>query len=109
MASFSHFSEVLEEESNALIQKAIPEKTKIVRKYGLKNFKGTKKMNLKYQFDCFTGRIVGCLNKFNNCLSKKCRCSFVSFSESSTKTIKNPATLDFYCQSIGDRNCELVF
>ena len=30
---------VLEEELNALIQKVIPEKTKIARKYGLKNLK----------------------------------------------------------------------
>ena len=48
MGSLSHFSEVLEEELNTLIQKAIPEKTKIARKYGIKNFKGKKKMNLKY-------------------------------------------------------------
>ena len=38
MAAFSRFSEdVLEEELIALIQKAVPEKTKIARKYGLKN------------------------------------------------------------------------
>ena len=43
---------------NALIQKAIPEKTKIARKYGLKNLKGKKKKNLKYQFDSFTRRKV---------------------------------------------------
>ena len=37
MAALSHFSEdVLEEDLNALTQKAIPEKTKIARKYGLK-------------------------------------------------------------------------
>ena len=37
MAALSRFSEdVLEEELNALIQKAIPEKTKIARKYCLK-------------------------------------------------------------------------
>ena len=41
MASFSRFSEgVSEEESNALIQRAIPKKTKIARKCGLKNLKG---------------------------------------------------------------------
>ena len=43
MASFSRFSDVSEEELNALIQKPIPEKTKIGRKYGLKNLKGKKK------------------------------------------------------------------
>ena len=38
MASLSHFSgDISEEELNALIQKAIPEKTKIARKYGLEN------------------------------------------------------------------------
>ena len=59
MAALSCFSEdVLEEELNALIQKAIPEKIKIARKYGLKNLKGKKKKNLKYQFDSFTRRIV---------------------------------------------------
>ena len=40
MVSISHFSEeVLEEELNALIQKAIPEKTKLARKYGIKTSK----------------------------------------------------------------------
>ena len=44
MAAISPFSEdVSEEELNALIQKAIPEKIKIARKYGLKNLKGKKK------------------------------------------------------------------
>ena len=44
MEALSRFSEdVSEEELNALIQKAIPEKTKIARIYGLKNFKGKKK------------------------------------------------------------------
>ena len=44
MAAFSPFSEdVSEEELNALIQKAIPEKSKVVRKYGLKNLKGKEK------------------------------------------------------------------
>mgnify|MGYP001796016610 CR=1 FL=1 len=38
MASLSRFSDVLEEKLNALIQKAIPEKTKIARKRGIKNF-----------------------------------------------------------------------
>ena len=43
MAAPSRFSEeVSEEELNALIQKAIPEKTKIARKYSLKNFKDKK-------------------------------------------------------------------
>ena len=43
MAALSRFSEdVLEEELNALIQKAISEKTKIARKQGLKNLKGKK-------------------------------------------------------------------
>ena len=37
MAALSRYSEdVSEEELNALIQKVIPEKTKIARKYGLK-------------------------------------------------------------------------
>ena len=40
------------------IQKAIPEKTKIARKYGIKHFKGIIKNNLKYQFVGFTRRIV---------------------------------------------------
>ena len=44
MAALSRFSEdVSEEELNAL-QKAIPEKTKIARKHGLKNLKGEKKI-----------------------------------------------------------------
>ena len=44
MAAFSRFSEdISEEELNALIHKAIPEKTKIAKKYGLKNLKGKKK------------------------------------------------------------------
>ena len=44
MAALSCFSkDVSEEDLNALIQKAIPEKTKITRKYGLKNLKGKKK------------------------------------------------------------------
>ena len=46
-------SVVSEEELNARIRKVIPGKTKIARKYGLKNFEGKKKMNLKYQFDSF--------------------------------------------------------
>ena len=54
---FPRFSEdVSEEELNALIQKAIPEKTKITRKYDLKNLKDKKKKNLKYQIDSFTRR-----------------------------------------------------
>ena len=41
LQSLSRFSEdVSEEEFNALIQKAIPEKTKIARKNGINNFKG---------------------------------------------------------------------
>ena len=44
MVALSHFSEdVSEEELNALIQKAIPEITKIAKKYGLKNLKVRKK------------------------------------------------------------------
>ena len=44
MAALSRLSEdVSEEELNGLIQKAIPEKTKIAKKYGLKNLKGKKK------------------------------------------------------------------
>ena len=44
MAAFSRFSkDVSEEGLNALIQKAIPEKTKMARKYGLKNLKGKKR------------------------------------------------------------------
>ena len=48
MAALSRFSEdVSEEELNALIQKAIPEKTKIARnKYGLKDLKGKKKKRI---------------------------------------------------------------
>ena len=47
MAAFSRFSEdVSKEELNALIQKAIPEKTKIARKYGLKNLKGKKEFKI---------------------------------------------------------------
>ena len=38
MAALSLFSEVWEEELNALIQKAIPEKTNIEKKDGIKNF-----------------------------------------------------------------------
>ena len=48
MASLSHFSDALEEELSALIQKAAPENTNIARKYGIKNFKSVKNMNLKY-------------------------------------------------------------
>ena len=48
----------LGEELNALIQITIPEKTKIARKYGIKNFKGKKNMNLKYQSDSFARRII---------------------------------------------------
>ena len=44
MAALYRFSEdVSEEELNALIQKAIPEKTIIAREYALKNLKGKKK------------------------------------------------------------------
>ena len=54
MVSLSHFKDVSEEELNAHIQKAVPEKTKIATKYGIKVSKSKKKMNLKYQFDSFT-------------------------------------------------------
>ena len=90
MASLSRFSDVLEKKLNTPIQNAIPEekKTKILRKYG-------KKMNLKYQFDSFTQRIVavaciiniGCLNKLNLFLQKLYRCYFMFSSVISTKTI----------------------
>ena len=43
MAALSRFSDVWEKKLNALIQKAIPEKTKIARKYGIKCLKGKKK------------------------------------------------------------------
>ena len=44
MAALSRLTgDVSEEELNAVIQKAIPEKTKLARKYGLKNLKGRKK------------------------------------------------------------------
>ena len=44
MAALSRFSEdVSKEELNALIQNAVPGQNKIVRKYGLKNFKDKKK------------------------------------------------------------------
>ena len=76
----------MEEELNVLIQKTIPEKTQIARKYGIKFFKGDKKKDLKYQFESFTRRIVagisisiGCLNKFNICLSKKVSLFFCFF------------------------------
>ena len=63
MADLYRFSEhVSEEELNAYIQKAIPEKTKIARKYTLKNFKGKKKGISKYQFDSFTRRIFDSLS-----------------------------------------------
>ena len=59
MAALSRFSEdVSEEELNALIQKAIPEKIKIARKYGINNFKVKKKMNFKYQFNSFTQELA---------------------------------------------------
>ena len=49
MAALSRFSEdVSEEELNALIQKAIPVKTKIARKFSLKNLKGKKKRILQF-------------------------------------------------------------
>ena len=47
MVALSHFSEdISEEELNTLIQKAIPEKTKIAGKYGLKISKVRKKRTL---------------------------------------------------------------
>ena len=39
MAALSNFLEDVEEELNPLIQKAVPDKTKIPRKYGVKNLK----------------------------------------------------------------------
>ena len=60
MAALSHFSEdVSEEELNALIQKAIPEKTKIATKYGLKNLKCKKKRILSIN-------LTGSLDEFSN-------------------------------------------
>ena len=53
MASLSRFQNVSEEELNAFIQKAVPQKTKIATRYDIQIFEG-KKMNLKYQFDSFT-------------------------------------------------------
>ena len=59
MASLSRFSDVLEEELNALTQKVIPERTKIATKYGTIYLSTVrKKINLKYQFDSFTQRII---------------------------------------------------
>ena len=61
MEALSRFSEpVSDEELNALIQKAIPEKTKIAfkNKLWLKKSQGQEKNNLKYQFYSFTLRIV---------------------------------------------------
>ena len=47
MAALSRFSEaVSEEELNALIQKAFPEKTKIGRKHSLKNLRSKKKKRI---------------------------------------------------------------
>ena len=43
MAALSRFSE---EHLNVLIQKAIPEKIKIARKYALKNLQGKKKKRI---------------------------------------------------------------
>ena len=48
------FSDVSEEELNALIQKAIPGETKIAIKYNINIFKGKTEMNFKYRFDSFT-------------------------------------------------------
>ena len=43
MTALSRFSEdLLEEELNTRIQKAVPQKTKITRKYGLRNLKDKK-------------------------------------------------------------------
>ena len=44
MALSRFWEDVSKEELNALIQKPITEKTKIARKYGIKNFKGKKKV-----------------------------------------------------------------
>ena len=47
MVALSRFSEdISEEEINALIQKAVPENTKIARKYGLKNLKSKGKKRI---------------------------------------------------------------
>ena len=79
MAAFSPFSEdVSEKDLNALIQKAIPEKTKIARKCGLKNLKGKKKKEFEVSVCCCTISI-DCLNKFNNCLSEKVLLFFCFF------------------------------
>ena len=43
MAALSRFSDISEEELNAPIQKAIPEKTKTARKYGLKKISKVRK------------------------------------------------------------------
>ena len=87
MASLSRFSDVSEEELNAFIRKAVQEKSKIARKYGIKNFKSKKKkefevsISLFHSMDsCWCMISIGCLNKFNSCFSKKCR-SFVFSSE----------------------------
>ena len=56
MASLSRFWDVSEEELNAVIQKAVLEETKIATKYGIKIFKGMKKMDFKEQFDSFVRR-----------------------------------------------------
>ena len=46
MASLSRFSDGSEGELNVLIQKAIAEKTKRARKYGIKIFKGKTEMKM---------------------------------------------------------------
>ena len=107
MAAFSRFSEeVLEEELNALIQKAISQKTKIARKYGVRNLKGKEKTNLRNQFDSFTRRIVAGVSSalvvwIDSIIvyQKKYCCSFVSSSKISTKTIRILA-LNFHGQLI---------
>ena len=99
LVAFFCFSEnISEEELKALIQKAIPGKTKLGRRYGLKNLKGKKK---KFEVSIWQNSrwciiSIDCLNKFNNCLSNKVLLLFCFFFR------------DFY-QTIDDKNFELVF
>ena len=110
MAAFSRFSEdVSEEELNALIQKAIPEKTNRAKKYDLKTLKGNKKKKelelSNKQFASFTRRIVAGVSSAlvvwikSIIVYQKKYCYIVSSSEISTKTIWILA-LNFYLQSI---------
>ena len=108
MASLSRFSDVWEEELNSHIQKAVPEKTKLGTRYGIKIVKGKKKINLNYQFEIFTRRQLQTAKiktrqtwpfKKRKYFCKKYCCSFVFSSKISTETITKLA-LNFYCQSI---------